>query len=179
MLLRLGTNGFSNVGGRTWIFSLSGASLRLVNHGCCKQSFTPGRSSDFGAIKLLMNVYPFALISLASRTSVGKEKLPATYWPRLCGFLKRVSPVSIRNAMTPKDQISTAFVYESFNSSPGGRKPRTSGAAKAGVPVWVRKAVTPSVARLLMPKSAILTHQSGPLDAIRIFCISRVASAYH
>ena len=80
--------------------------------------------------------------------------------------------MSMRNVITPRDQILTAFVYESFDLSPGWTKPRISGAVKAGVPIGVRSAVSPSVARLLVPKSAILIHQSGPLFTTNIFCVS-------
>ena len=75
--------------------------------------------------------------------------------------------------MTPRDHISTALVYVSYGSSPGEEKPITSGAANAGVPVRVRNAVSPSDSRLLIPKSAILTHQSGPLLWTNMFCIAR------
>jgi hypothetical protein len=86
--------------------------------------------------------------------------------------------VSIRKAITPRDQTSTAFVYESFNVSSIRKYGSTSGAVKAGVPVTVRSAVSPSVARLLIPKSAIFTHQSGPLDAIKIFYVVCVTLVY-
>ena len=77
--------------------------------------------------------------------------------------------MSIRNVITPRDHISTAFVYESFDLLSNWIKPRTSGAVKAGVPVRVCSTVSPSTARLLIPKSVILTHQSGPLDTTSIF----------
>lgn len=66
-------------------------------------------------------------------------------------------------------------MYELFDASAVRKKGNTSGAVKAGVPVIVRSAVSPSVARLLIPKSAILTHQSGPSRTTRIFYTIRTA----
>lgn len=43
--------------------------------------------------------------------------------------------MSTKNVITLKDQISTEVVYESSDSLPGWKKPITSGAAKAGVPI--------------------------------------------
>lgn len=86
--------------------------------------------------------------------------------------------MSMRYVITPRDQISTAFVYVPFDVSHGWKKPSISGALKAGVPVRVCSAVSPSIARLLMPKSAILTHQSGPLHTISMFYVDHIASAY-
>ena len=79
--------------------------------------------------------------------------------------------MSMRNVITLRDQMSTAFVYESFDLSRGRIKLWSSGAAKAGVPARVCSAVSPSVARLLIPKSAILIHQSGPLYTTNMFCV--------
>jgi hypothetical protein len=71
------------------------------------------------------------------------------------------------------------LVYETSTSS-DWINPRTSGAANAGVPIKVRRAVSPSIARLLMPKSAIFTHQSGPSQTTSIFfVIHRSVSPYY
>jgi hypothetical protein len=80
--------------------------------------------------------------------------------------------------MTPRDHISTAFVYESSDRSHDWTNPSISGAANAGVPVKVRSAVSPSVALLLIPKSAILTHQSGPLQTINRFYLGHSLLVY-
>lgn len=67
--------------------------------------------------------------------------------------------------MTPKDQRSTAFVYESLDIlTCWPKRRRSSGAVYAGVPAKVRIASGSSLARLLILKSAIFTHQSGPLQ---------------
>lgn len=86
--------------------------------------------------------------------------------------------MSIKNVTTPRDQMSTAFVYASSDRSLDWIKPNTSGAVNAGVPVRIRKTVSPSVARLLMPKSAILTHQSGPRHTTNMFCVARTLLVY-
>ena len=75
----------------------------------------------------------------------------------------------IRNTITLKDQMSTAFVYVSLPSSTVGRYPMISGAVNAGVPVSVLKSVRFSSARFEIPKSVILIHQSGPGAATNRF----------
>jgi hypothetical protein len=145
-------------------------STRHSNQGCCKHSFAPGRSSAFTAINFLTNSNPCPLTIFVRKTPDGNSKLPKTYRPSRRWSLKRVSPVSMRNVIAPRDHISTAFVYESSDLLPCETNRRTSGATKAGEPICVRNAVSPSIARLLIPKSAILTHQSGPLYTTSMFC---------
>jgi hypothetical protein len=118
-----------------------------------------------------MKSHPWLLTPLVCKTSDGNWKVPLTYWVSRCRLLKRISPVSTRNVITPTDHISTAFVYQSSDLLSVWTHPSTSGAAKAGVPILVRRAVSPSAARLLIPKSAILTHQSGPLYTTSIFYV--------
>jgi hypothetical protein len=123
---------------------------------CDKASFAVKRSSGIGAIRHFRKLQPSWLTPRAPK-DLGNGR----------------SPVKARKTISPNDQISTATVYSSPKLKPSpSRRPSwrsTSGARKPGVPTRVRRAVTPFSARLLMPKSPIFTHQSGPLDLTRMF----------
>ena len=140
---------------------------------CDKASLAVGRFFGIGAIKLFRKSQPSLLTPCACNISTGKGEALLMYVLKdLMG--KGCSPVKARKAISPSDQMSTATVYSPLApKSPSSKRPccaSISGARKPKVPLKVRRAVRPSSARLLIPKSPIFTHQSGPLDCTRMFC---------
>jgi hypothetical protein len=138
---------------------------------CDRASFAVKRSSGIGAIRHFRKSQPSLLTPRARSTSTGNGEFLLIYAPKDLGNGR--SPVKARKAISPNDQISTATVYSSPKLKPSpSRRPNwisISGARKPRVPTRVRRAVTSFSARLLMPKSPIFTHQSGPLDLTRMF----------
>jgi hypothetical protein len=142
---------------------------------CDKASLAVKRSLGVAVIRLFRKLQPSLLTPCACNLSVGKSEVPLMYALK---DLRRngCSPVKARKVISPNAQMSTATVYSSLpsKSSSSSRRRRCcksiSGAKKPGVPLRVRRAVRPSSARLLIPKSQIFTHQSGPLDFTRMFC---------
>jgi hypothetical protein len=140
---------------------------------CDKASLAVKRSSGIGAIRLFRKSQPSSLIRCACNVATGKSETPLMYvFKDLMG--KGCSPVKARKAISPNDQMSTATVYSSLAPRSSSSKmpccASISGAKKPKAPLKVRRAVRPSSARLLIPKSPIFTHQSGPLDCTRMFC---------
>jgi len=136
---------------------------------CVRSSLARGRLSGLTDSKLSTNPRPFRLIFCSARLSDGNLTNPLAYCIRCSWSRKRICAVKICIRITPRDQISTENVYESKCVASDSTRPRTSGGAKAGVPALVLKAPEPSAARLVIPKSAILTHQSGPRCLTSIF----------
>jgi hypothetical protein len=139
---------------------------------CDKASLAVKRSLGVAVIRLFRKLQPSLLTPCACNLSAGKGEVPLTYALKyLMG--NGCSPVRARKIISPNAQMSTATVYSSLPSkSSSSRKPSCrsiSGARKPGVPFKVLRAVRPSSARLLIPKSPIFTHQSGPLDFTRMF----------
>ena len=139
------------------------------NHMCCWHLRTSRRPVGSTTIVLLKKSRAFSSMLNECSTLSRSPISPLTYLDNRLESSNKFWPVSMKNVITPRDQTSTAIVYGRFDASPSRNHGITSGAIKAGVPVIVRRAVSPSVARLLIPKSAIFTHQSGPLHATNIF----------
>jgi len=141
---------------------------------CDKASLAVKRSFGIGAIRLFRKSQPSLVTPCACSISTGKGEVP------LINVLKDLigngcSVVKARKAISPNDHMSTATVYSSLTSKSASSRSRNfcctsiSGAMKPNVPLKDRRAVRPSSTRLLIPKSPILNHQSGPVDFTRMF----------
>lgn len=141
---------------------------------CDKASLAVRRSFGIGAIRLFRKSQPSLVTACACNIFTGKGDVPLIYALKdLIG--NGCSVVKARKAISPNDHMSTATVYSSLTSKSSSSRSRSfcctriSGARKPKVPLKDRRAVRPSSARLLIPKSPIFNHQSGPSDFTRIF----------
>jgi hypothetical protein len=141
---------------------------------CDKASIAVKRSLGVTLIRLFRKSQPSLLTPCVCNLSAGKGEIPLMY--ALKDLMRNgCSPVKARKVISPNTQMSTATVYSSLPSKSSSSSRRRnccksiSGIRKPGVPLKVRRAVRPSSARLLIPKSPIFTHQSGPLDFTRMF----------
>lgn len=141
---------------------------------CDKAFLAVKRSFGIGVIRLFRKSQHSFVTSCDCNISTGKGEVPLIYALKdLIG--NGCSVVKARKAISPNDHMSTATVYSSLTSKSSSSRSRsfcctsTSGARKPKVPLKDRRAVRPSSTRLLIPKSPIFNHQSGPLDFTRMF----------